>query len=79
MIRCVVALLDLTTNGWLEQKLVEFEDHRSNDLKMLGVDWQAALEAAFPNHVQHLTTNDYEEAKEMAFDQDWQFSVLEVD
>jgi len=79
MIRCVVALIELTVDNAIQQKLVEFEDHRDTTSKMLGVDWQTALEAAFPNRVQYLTTNDYMEAQEMAFDQDWQFSVLEVD
>ena len=61
---------------------VAYVNFYDNDLQLKTVDvpstdWKVALEAAFPGHAEHIS-DDLEEAKNDAFNQDWLFAVEAV-
>lgn len=48
-------------------------------VKVVEVDgnWKDALEVAFPGYAEHVS-DDLDEAKSMAFDQEWGFDITEI-
>ena len=65
----------------MKRYAVGYFNHYDNDLQVKVVeaaDWKDALGKAF-DHAKYVTSDDMEEAKDEAINQDWAFDAVEIE